>query len=155
MSELHTADFIADVDLADDVELPCREGAVAGLLRITLAKIYAYVFSKLFDYAAPVNVAYAATVALDGSTGVNFKITLTGALELANPTNMQASQSGLIILTQDATGGRVITYDTNWKFPGGAGTSGVLSTGANKVDTIAYFVRSDGTILCTLAKDFS
>lgn len=108
---------------------------------------------KLFDAALEVAVAYAGTITLDGNTGLNFKTTLTGNLILANPTNMKEGQSGLIILTQDGTGSRTITYGTNWKFPGGAAVGGVLSTTAAAVDMISYFVRNDGTIVCGLAKD--
>lgn len=42
MSDLHTATVIADADLADDNELPVRKSGVAGLLRLTLAKIKTY-----------------------------------------------------------------------------------------------------------------
>jgi hypothetical protein len=47
MAELHTADLIADGDLADDVELPGRLAAAPGLLRITLAKIQLYLATAL------------------------------------------------------------------------------------------------------------
>jgi hypothetical protein len=47
MSDLHTATIIADVDLADDVELPSRKAAAAGLLRITLAKVKLYLTTAL------------------------------------------------------------------------------------------------------------
>jgi hypothetical protein len=47
MSDLHTATVIADVDLADDVELPARKAAATGLLRITLAKIKLYLTTAL------------------------------------------------------------------------------------------------------------
>lgn len=105
--------------------------------------------------AATIALTDAATVTPDGSTGINFKWTMAGSRTLANPTNMKTGQSGLIIITQDATGSRVITYGSNWKFPGGAAAGGVLSTAPNAVDVISYYVRSDGTILCALSKAFS
>jgi hypothetical protein len=96
-----------------------------------------------------------ATVTPDFNTGLNFKWTIGGNRTLANPTNAKSGQSGLITITQDGTGSRIITYGSNWKFPGGAATGGVLSTTASAVDSLAYFVRADGTIICTLAKAFS
>lgn len=110
---------------------------------------------KVFDTAATTTLTDAATITIDGNTGINFKVTLGGNRTLANPTNMKTGQSGVIVVTQDGTGSRTFTYGTNWKFPGGSALSGVLSTAASSVDMIAYFVRSDGTILCTLSKAFS
>lgn len=111
---------------------------------------------RLFSLAANVTVAYAATVTLDLATGINFKIgALTGALLLANPTNAKSGQSGKIKLPQDATGGRIISYGSNWRFASGKAVSGVLSTAANSIDHLSYFVEDDGTITATLAKAFS
>ncbi len=111
---------------------------------------------KLWDAAIPTAVAYAAAVTLDGNTGVNFEIgNLTGAITLNNPTNFKPGQGGMIRFKQDATGNRVITYGANWKFEGGAAAAGVLSTAANKIDTLSYLVWNDGTIHCALGKDFS
>lgn len=109
---------------------------------------------KIFDAAVPQDLTDGATITIDGNTGINFRVTLAGNRTLANPTNMKPGQSGVIIITQDATGGRTLTYGSNWRFPGGASVSGVLSTAANAVDVISYLVRSDGTILTNLAKDY-
>ena len=108
---------------------------------------------RLYTIAVEQSVTYAATLTLDFNTGLNFKTTLSGNVTLANPLNAKSGQSGLIILTQDATGGRTASYGTNWKFPSGAASGGVLTTTASAVDALSYFVRADGTILATLAKD--
>jgi hypothetical protein len=110
---------------------------------------------RVFSTAAEVTLTDGATVTPDFNTGLNFKWTIGGNRTLANPTNAKSGQSGLITITQDGTGSRIITYGSNWKFPGGAATGGVLSTTASAVDSLAYFVRADGTIICTLAKAFS
>ncbi len=155
MSELNLATPIADVDLTDTVELPSRLAATPGMLKMTLLKIKTYIFAKLYAYATPVAVAYGASIALDGSTGINFTIgALTGPLGLANPTNMTTGQSGVIIIPQDATGGRVITYGSKWKFPGGVAAA-LLSTGANKIDMIGYIVLASGDLYCSIAKDMT
>lgn len=111
---------------------------------------------KIYDAAAPVAVVYAATVTLDGAAGISWEIgTLTGAITLANPTSFKPGQSGLIRLTQDATGGRIVTYGANWKFQGGAAVNGVLSTTANAVDVIGYSVANSGVIYCELGKAYA
>jgi len=109
---------------------------------------------KIFDAAVTQDLTDGATITIDGNAGVNFKVTLAGNRTLANPTNMKTGQSGIIIVTQDGTGNRSLAYGTNWRFPGGAAFGGLLSTAAGAVDTISYYVRSDGTILGAIARDF-
>jgi hypothetical protein len=110
---------------------------------------------KIFDAAAEITLTDGATITPDFNTGLNFKVTLGGNRTLANPTNAKEGQSGVIVVTQDGTGSRTLSYGTNWKFPGGSASSGVISTAAGSVDLIAYFVRAGGTILCNLSKAYS
>ena len=81
----------------------------------------------------------AATIAVDFNTGQNFAVTLGANRALGNPTNVTAGQTGSIFVTQDGTGGRTLSYGSNWKFP--AGTAPTLTTTANAVDRIDYIVR--------------
>ena len=105
----------------------------------------------VWNAAAEVSVAYAASVALDFSTGFNFAIgSLTGNITLANPTNTKVGQSGYIRLVQDATGSRTISYGTSWKK--GSAFSSTLSTAASSVDYIFYTVRSSTEIVYNLVK---
>lgn len=89
-------------------------------------------------------LTYAATVTPDFSTSNNFALTLTGAATLANPSNQVAGQSGVIFITQDATGGRTLSYGSNWKFPNATAPS--LTTTANAVDVLVYAVQSASRI---------
>lgn len=101
---------------------------------------------------AVTSVAYAASIALNLALSNNFEIAaLTGNLTLANPTNLVAGQSGFIILPQDATGSRTISFGSYWKAPGGI-ASVVLSTAANSVDALAYYVRNSTNIMVGLSK---
>jgi hypothetical protein len=111
--------------------------------------------ANIFTSAAEQTLTDGATITINGNTGLNFKVTLAGNRTLANPTNMKSGQSGIISITQDATGSRTLAYGSNWLFAGGAAVGGVLSTSANAVDVLSYFVRADGTILATLAKAFA
>ena len=103
--------------------------------------------TALYNDAAPVVVPYTATVTLNfrGGQRVNFDIgTLTGAITLANPSNMKVGQTGRIKLVQDGTGSRLITYGAYWKTAGGSAIA--LSTAASSVDYIYYLVTSATTI---------
>jgi hypothetical protein len=110
--------------------------------------------SNIYTSAVEQPLTDAATITINGNLGLNFSVTLAGNRTLANPTNMKSGQSGVVTITQDATGGRTLTYGSNWKFAGGAAAGGVLSTAANAVDLLTYYVRPNGTIIATLTKDF-
>jgi hypothetical protein len=92
-----------------------------------------------------------ATITPDFAAGNNFSVTLEGNRTLANPTNLIAGQSGVIVITQDATGSRELDYGTNWKFSDG--TAPVLTTDANAVDVLTYYVATSSVIVATLLED--
>lgn len=82
---------------------------------------------------APATLTYAATVTTDASQGTLFRITLTGNLTLANPTNPVDGQKIVWELVQDATGSRTLTLGS--AFALGTDISAVtLTTAANKRD---------------------
>ena len=85
-----------------------------------------------------------ATITPDFGANQNFEVTLGGNRTLANPTNVVVGQTGSIFVAQDATGGRTLSFGSNWEFP--AGTAPTLSAGANAVDRIDYIVRSSTSI---------
>lgn len=92
-----------------------------------------------------------ATITPDFGTGNNFSVTLGGNRTLANPTNQGAGQHGAIVITQDGTGGRTLAYGSNWKFPGG--TAPTLTTTANAVDVLVYYVESASRIAANIVLD--
>jgi hypothetical protein len=92
-----------------------------------------------------------ATITPDFSLGNNFSVTLGGNRTLANPTNLTAGQHGVIVITQDGTGSRTLAYGSNWKFPAGAAPT--LTTTANAVDVLAYYVESSSRITARLIGD--
>jgi hypothetical protein len=85
-----------------------------------------------------------ATITPNFDANQNFTVTLGGNRTLANPTNVDAGQTGSIFVVQDATGGRTLSFGSYWKFAGG--TAPTLSTGANAVDRIDYIVKSSTEI---------
>jgi hypothetical protein len=86
-----------------------------------------------------------ANTALNFSTGNNFSLTLTGSIVLSNPTGVTTGQSGIIQIQQDGVGGRTVGFGSHWDFP--SATAPTLSTGANALDCITYFVRSSTSII--------
>ena len=96
----------------------------------------------------------ATSVAIELNDGNNFDLTLAHNATLANPTSTPVvGQSGLIVITQDGTGGRTLAFGSQYKFAGG--TAPTLSTAASAVDTLAYFVKSTTEILISAQLDWS
>jgi hypothetical protein len=99
----------------------------------------------------PVALTDAATVSVDLSLSNHYTLTLGGNRTLGAPTNQTAGQSGVIVLSQDATGSRTLAFASVWKFPGG--TAPTLTTTANAVDVLAYYVESGSRITARLVGD--
>lgn len=87
-------------------------------------------------------LADAATITPNFAAGNNFSLTLGGNRTLANPTNLIAGQAGTIVITQDGTGSRTLSYGNYWKYPGGTGSIPSLSTAAGATDVLGYYVES-------------
>lgn len=91
------------------------------------------------------------TITPDFAVANNFSVTLGGNRTLANPSNLTAGQSGVIVITQDGTGSRTLAYGSYWKFA--AGTAPTLTTTASAVDVLAYYVESSTRITARLIGD--
>jgi len=92
-----------------------------------------------------------ATITPDFAAANNFSVTLGGNRTLANPTNLVAGQSGVIVITQDGTGSRTLAYGSYFKFS--SGTAPTLTTTASAVDVLAYYVESSTRITAKLVTD--
>lgn len=101
--------------------------------------------ANTFAANAWVTVAYAATIAIDQSTGFDFTTTLTGNCTLGTMTNKK-QQSGIIEVKQDATGGRTLAFSTDFVIPGGTPT---IDTAANARNFFAYRTLSDNKVMLT------
>ena len=84
------------------------------------------------------------SIVLNTTSNNNFSITLGGSNTFINPVEMNPGQSGVIWITQDATGSRAPSWGSYWKFPGN--TAPTLTTTANSVDAIVYVVRTSTSI---------
>jgi len=84
------------------------------------------------------------SVTLDLDTANNFSFTIAGTITLNNPSNVVAGQSGAIIITQDGTGSRALSFGSVWKFVDGAAPSIATAAGAKSV--LLYFTNSSSEI---------
>ena len=84
------------------------------------------------------------SIAVDFNSGQNFAVQLAGNRTLESPTNCVAGQTGSILIIQDGTGGRTLSYGANWKFP--AGTAPTLSTAISAVDRVDYIVYTSTAV---------
>ena len=102
----------------------------------------------------PVALTSASTVTINSLTSNSFTLTLTGNVILANPTFMVDGWAFSLKLKQDATGSRLMTFGSKFKFAGGLTPS--LSAGANAIDLLGgYYDSTDDVILANLLKGFA
>lgn len=106
---------------------------------------------ELKDYAetrtAPASASGVLTLNLEN--GNVFEVTLTENVTTTNLTNPPASGkagSFTLILKQDATGGRTITFPASVKWSNGVVPS--LSTAANACDVLTFLTVNGGTTWC-------
>lgn len=84
------------------------------------------------------------------SSGPVQKVTANNNFTLNLPSGMVTGQSITLVITQDATGSRLMTANASYKFAYGIET---LSTAANSIDMLSIFY--DGTnYLCNLVKGY-
>jgi len=88
--------------------------------------------------------------AVDFSLSNNYSLTLAENSALTNPSNEVAGQCGSILIIQDGTGSRTLSYGTHYFFAGG--TAPTLSTAANSVDRLDYFIQAADKVHCVLTK---
>lgn len=91
------------------------------------------------------NAAATGTITLDLSTANVFNLTLTGSgtLAFSNPPASGLMFSITVIVKQDATGNRTLSYPASVKWSDGI--TPVLATAANKVDVLTFFTVDGGT----------
>lgn len=87
----------------------------------------------------------ASTLTMNLAQTNNFSVTLGGNRILANVTNSTPGQSGFLVVRQDGTGSRTLSFGTGWRFPGN--TAPTLSTAANSVDMIVYTATTTSNVI--------
>lgn len=90
-------------------------------------------------------------VAVDLSLANNYTLAMTENTTLSSASNIAAGQSGIIVVTQNATAAKTLAYNSFWKFPGGVAPT--LSTSAGAVDLLSYYVESSSRATCFMSND--
>jgi hypothetical protein len=85
----------------------------------------------------------AASIVWDLNANPNANVVLAGNRALAAPTNMKAGGTYYLIVKQDATGGRTLSYASVYKWSGGVAP--VLTTNGNATDILTFIC--DGTFM--------
>lgn len=83
-------------------------------------------------------------VEIDFALGNNFTKTLSANASFT-AANMTAGQSGVIVLIQDATGSRTGSWSGDFEFA--TGVAPTLTTTANGVDLLPYYIRASGSVV--------
>ena len=100
------------------------------------------------------SVAAAKQGALSGSAtpdfgaNIDFIFSMGASNTLNNPSNIKVGQKGVIWIVQDSTGGRTMSWGTQYKFPGGVKT---ISAATNAIDVLSYVVKSSTEVHCFLS----
>lgn len=103
----------------------------------------------VWNAMAEVTLTDGATINWNMSSGFDFIVTLGGNRTLDNPTSTKVGQKGRLIIQQDGTGSRTVTWGSDYMFANN--TAPTLSTAANAVDVLYYDVRASNYIIVTLA----
>ena len=93
------------------------------------------------------------TITPDFTNGNVQTVELGGNRAIANPTNIKVGATYMIILKQDATGSRTVTWGTNYKFPGG--TAPTLTTTGDQADVITLIAYSASVLMCSSTLNFA
>jgi len=144
-------------------ELPIVDSAAGNVLKsLTWANLKAALLSYIVatvntwtkaQIGSPVALSVSSNaVAVDLSLGNNFTLSLqaTTGQTLSNPTNVTAGQSGNIVITQNATPS-TLAYGSYWKSVDG--TTPAVSTTANAVNVLSYYVVSSTYVMFQLNKN--
>lgn len=94
-----------------------------------------------------------ATITPDWNDANVQKVVLGGNRTIANPSNIEAGATYILILVQDGTGSRTVTWGTNYKFSGG--TAPTLTTTGGQADVITLVAYSSSILMCTSVLNFA
>jgi len=85
-----------------------------------------------------------ANISWDMSSGGFAYVTLGDNRTLDNPTNVKAGARYVLKVIQDATGGRTLSFGTNFKFSGG--TPPTLTSDPGAVDLLEFVAYDSSTL---------
>ena len=93
-----------------------------------------------------------ANIDWDVSVGMTAKVTLGGNRTMNAPTNLVEGMTYTLIVVQDGTGSRLLTWNSFFKFAGG--TAPTLATAADAANVFRFFAYDNGTNIVLLDASF-
>ncbi|MFC0773045.1 beta strand repeat-containing protein [Terrimonas alba] len=153
LGKVNQSTYIASLDT--DLTPPSTTG--------TTKMVIADSEGKLSIANAPASVNYTpqtltdgATITWDASNGINGEITLGGnrTLAFSNLTSVVGRTLNLIV-SQDGSGNRTLTLPSSCKVVNGGSGALSLSTAANVVDMISFYVHSASVVFVSYGKNFN
>lgn len=137
-------DYYIGLDDSED-DLVIGLGAAVGTTpAISIDEIQMTTFGKAAIGATLTDATNTGGITLDFNSYQNFILTFTGNVTFDNPTTETVGQSGVIVIIQDVNGSRTLALGTDYETAGGSGLT--ISTAANSVDIIPYFIKAAGSI---------
>jgi hypothetical protein len=137
---------VAVAGIGSGLQFSANTLSVSGVVLTTTNQSVAGVktFSDALDLSVH-TLTDGATINVDAAAANKFHVTLGGNRTIANPTNAVDGRLVIFRLQQDATGNRVVTWGSDYRFRGDlAAANVVLSTGANIIDRVAFeYVAAD------------
>ena len=91
------------------------------------------------------------SIAIDFNVAQNFAIQLVGNRTFENPSNCAAGQTGSIFIEQNVSGGKTLSFGSNWKFANGEAPT--LTATASAVDRLDYIVYTSTAIHAVVTYD--
>lgn len=134
--DVNTAAFAANTHSHTITDLP--EATAAEYRNNTPDKLLST--DQVWSSANFVALSDTSNIDFNLGSGFNFTLTLAGNRTLINPYNAKVGQTGTILVKQDATGNRTLSFGSYYKFP--SGVAPTLSSHSNAVDVISYIVIS-------------
>lgn len=135
--------------------MPAKRPLILSALLLLLPILSAHAGDAAPSY---VELADGPTIAVDWSKGYTQAVTLHGNRAFTF-TNGQKGARYMLIIKQDATGGRTVTWPASVRWPGGPPQSGgqpasILTTTANKTDYISFFDNGMSYDVLALAQNY-
>ena len=106
------------------------------------------VVSTSQSYSEPSATVSSGIILLDFSSANNFEVTLEGSSTLAPSVSPSGGQNGSILIRQDGTGSRTLSYSGGWSFSNGSAPT--LTLTPSGVDLLAYYAPNTSTIVANL-----
>ena len=135
-----------------NVTIPASSSTEAGLMTSTqytsLSNAVSTTTNNTFTKAQRVSfktITYASSITPNFNDSNKYKVTLTGNLTIANPSNLVEGQGGVIYLLNDSTAGHTLSWGTYFKFP----ITASHDTSPNTLNIYTYEVYSTTVIIVT------